>query len=267
MHLAGDEEPYSQYSFTYGHIGRYVAMAIDAGVSEIGFTDHVYRFSVARDWIDADGWREQATADIARYVSAITGAREAGLPVLMGLELDWVPAREAEIAALAAAYDWDYLLGSYHWIGYREVDHDANSVWEETAADQVWRSYVDGFCAAARSGIYDSMAHPDLAKVFGHRSDPEPLELYHEMADAARDGGVAVEVSTAGLRKPVGEIYPSPALLSIFADRGVPITLGSDAHAPAGVGKWFDQARALAESAGYSTITRFHRRQRTQVPL
>ena len=236
-------------------------------MAEIGFTDHVYRFTVARDWIDCDAWRGEATEDIERYVAAVAGAREAGLPVVLGLELDWVADRAAEIAQLAAAHDWDYLIGSYHWLGDREIDHAANSVWDEAEPDDVWRMYVDGFCEAARSGLYDSMAHPDLAKVFGYRPDPEPLDLYRAMADAAYDGEVCIEISTAGLRKPVGEIYPSPLLLERFAERQVPITLGSDAHAPAGVGAHFDRARALAAAAGYRTITRFRRREREQVPL
>ena len=93
------------------------------------------------------------------------------------------------------------------------------------------------------------MSHPDLAKVFGYRPGPEPLaEMYREMADAARDGGVCIEVSTAGLRKLVGEMYPAPALLACFAERDVPITLGADAHAPAGVGAHFDRARELARA-------------------
>ena len=207
-------------------------------MAEIGFTDHVYRFTVARGWIDCDAWREeQTTQDLGRYVAAVGGARDDGLPVRLGMEVDWVPGQADAIAAALAGHDWDYLLGSYHWIGCREIDHPTNSVWDEVEPDTVWRTYVDEFCAAARSGLYDSMSHPDLAKVFGYRPGPEPLaEMYREMADAARDGGVCIEVSTAGLRKLVGEMYPAPALLARFAERDVPITLGADAHAPAGVG-------------------------------
>ena len=267
MHLVGDEQPYTDAVFTRAHIEAYVEAAAAAGVAEIGFSDHVYRFTVARDWIDCDAWRAEATEDLGRYVAAVAGAREAGLPVLMGLELDWVADRAAEIAQVAAAHDWDYLIGSYHWLGHREIDHAANSIWDEAEPDDVWRMYVEGFCEAAGSGLYDSMAHPDLAKVFGHRPDPEPLELYRAMADAAYDGEVCIEISTAGLRKPIGEIYPSPLLLERFAERQVPITLGSDTHAAAGVGAHFDRARALAAAAGYRTITQFRRRERLQVPL
>jgi histidinol-phosphatase (PHP family) len=267
MHLAGDDEPFSAQSFGRAHIERYLAQGAEVGVDEIGFTDHVYRFSVARDWLPHAGWVDGATEDLETYVTAVGTAREDGLAVKLGLEVDWVPGREREIGALRAAHDWDYLLGSYHWLGEREIDHPANSVWEGSDPDEIWDRYVHGWCDAARSGLYDSMAHPDLAKVFGYRADPEPLDLYLAMGDAAAAGGVCIEISTAGLRKPVGEIYPAPMLLAVFRDRGVPITLGSDTHAPAGVGAHFDRARGLARAAGYRTLTRFHRFEREQVEL
>ena len=267
MHLVGDDDPHTDAHYSLAHIRRYVEAAHAAGIGEIGFTEHVYRYSAARDWLAAGGWRRAAVEDIERYVEAVSGAAAAGLPVRLGLELDWVPGREADIRALAGAYPWDYLLGSYHWLGDREFDHAANSVWDVLPAEEVWRRYVDGFCQAARSGLYDSMSHPDLAKVFGHRPEPEPLELYGAMADAAAEGGVCVEVSTAGDLRARGELYPAPRLLAMFRERDVPVTLGSDAHAPAGVGRDFPRALAELRAAGYETVTLFHRRRRRQVAL
>ena len=267
MHLVGDDEPHDDACFTVEHIARYVEAARAAGVAEIGFTEHVYRYTVARDWLDAPLWRAEGVADIERYARAVRAAADAGLPVRLGLELDWVPGRESELRSLAAAHPWDYLLGSYHWIGTREIDHAANSAWDGADPDAMWRTYVDGFCAAARSGIYDSMAHPDLAKVFGYRPEPEPLDLYAEMAEAAADGEVCVEVSTAGLRRVLGELYPGPRLLAAFAARGVAVTLGSDAHAPEGVGRGFPVALAALRQAGYRELTAFDRRRRRAVPL
>ena len=127
--------------------------------------------------------------------------------------------------------------------------------------------YVDAVCAAAQSGLYDSMSHPDLAKVFGHRPDPKPRALYDQMADAFAEGGVCAEVSTAGYRRALGELYPDPELLELFGRRGVPVTLGSDAHAPEGVGAAFGRALEALHAAGYRTITRFTRRRREQVGI
>ncbi|MGN6379938.1 MAG: PHP domain-containing protein [Gaiellales bacterium] len=267
MHLAGDGDPLTDAHYELAHLRRYVETARSAGVSEIGFSEHVYRFSAVREWHTAALWQDGATADIDRYVAAVRDAARAGLPVRLGLELDWLPGREAEIGALAGAYPWDYLLGSYHWLGGREVDHRSNSAWDGADPAAVWRAYVDGFCAAARSGLYDSMSHPDLAKVFGHQPGPNALALYAEMVEAAAEGGVCIEASTAGYRRTLGELYPAPRLLRMFRERGVPATLGSDAHSPDGVARDFPRALAELEAAGYETVTVFDRRRRRQVPI
>jgi histidinol-phosphatase (PHP family) len=267
MHLVRDDDPLTDEHHALAHIRTYVETARAAGVQEIGFSEHVYRFAAVREWNPAPGWREAAVADIDRYVDAVRCAGEAGLPVRLGLEVDWIPGREPEIAALAAAHPWDYLLGSYHWLGDREFDHRSNSAWDDADPEAVWRAYVDGFCAAARSGLYDSMSHPDLAKVFGQRPGPDTEALYTEMAEAVAEAGVCVEVSTAGYRRALGELYPAPALLRMFAERSVPVTLGSDAHSPDGVARDFPRALAELSAAGYSTLTVFRRRDRRQVPI
>jgi histidinol-phosphatase (PHP family) len=87
------------------------------------------------------------------------------------------------------------------------------------------------------------------------------------MVEAVAEGGVCVEVSTAGYRRALGELYPAPALLGMFAGRGVPVTLGSDAHAPDGVARDFPRALAELSAAGYRTLTVFRRRDRRQVPI
>ena len=91
--------------------------------------------------------------------------------------------------------------------------------------------------------------------------------LHVETADAIEAAGVCVEVSTAGLHKPVGELYPDRELLAACRERGVPITLASDAHEPAHVGRDLDRAVALAREVGYETVTVFERRERRQEPL
>src|SRR5262249_18328624 len=113
-------------------------------------------------------------------------------------------------------------------------------------------------------GIYDSMAHPDLAKVFGDRpAEPEPV--HETIADAFAAAGVCAEVSTAGYRRALGELYPAPPLLAKLHERGVPVTLGPEAHAPGGVGREFGRAVGELHEAGYRTITVFDRRERRQV--
>jgi histidinol-phosphatase (PHP family) len=141
-------------------------------------------------------------------------------------------------------------------------------LWADASVEDVWRRYFATLSDAARSGLFDVLAHPDLAKIFGLRpSDDVARELYAQLAEAAADGAVAAEVSSAGLHKPVGEIYPAPELLGEFFRCGVPITLASDAHGPDRPGRDLDRCVALARSVGYDTVTVFDARERRQEPL
>src|SRR5207247_6052216 len=130
--------------------------------------------------------------------------------------------------------------------------------------ESAWHRYFETLARAARSGLFDSLSHPDLVKIFGDRAAGFD---YAEIADAIAESGVAVEVSTAGLRKPVGELYPHPDFLVSCRERGVPVTTGSDAHAPDVVGRDFDRARELLSAAGYETVTVFERRSARQEPI
>jgi histidinol-phosphatase (PHP family) len=111
------------------------------------------------------------------------------------------------------------------------------------------------------------LAHPDLPKVFGHRL-PAALEgRWDEAIAAIAESGVAVECSSAGLRKPVTELYPEPGLLARFRAAGVPVTLASDAHRPEDVARDYPTAVAALRGAGYRTITRFAGREPRQAAI
>jgi histidinol-phosphatase (PHP family) len=248
-------------------IGRYTDRARARAVSEIAVTEHVYRFAQARAWSDDPWWREEATEDVDAYCEALVGARESGLPVLLGIEMDWLADRRGEIAAFLEPRPFDVVLGSVHWIGPLVIDDPGASDWGGRAADEVWSMYLTELVAAAESGLFDVLSHPDLPKVFG-RGMPASLEGRLDDAVAAVAAtGIAIECSSAGLRKPVGELYPAPPLLARFREAGVPATLSSDAHQPADVARDFATAVAALRGAGYDTITRFSRRQATQVPI
>ena len=265
MHLVGDDDPFTDAALSVGRVAEYVDRARDAGIDEIGFTEHVYRFRQARGWSDNPLWVDDAVADLDRYHGCLVAAVDAGLPVKIGLEVDYLAGREAAIAATVDRLQWDFLLGSVHWVAGLAVDWEMASIWERYPVDEVWRMYVEDVCVAAATGIYDTMAHPDLAKVFGHRPTPKPLRLYEQLADAFAAAGVCAEVSTAGYGRALGELYPDPDLLRLLHRRGVPVALASDAHRPDEVGRSFDRALAVLREIGYRTITVFHRRDRRQV--
>ena len=241
---------------------KFVERACERGVDEIGFTEHVYYFRQTRACWTRPYQLDRCAYDLDTYVDAVLEAKRRGLPVKLGIEVDWFPPGDESLADVLAPYPWDYLLGSVHWLDGLSVDSSPDrGAWREWSQDDVWRRYVDEWTRAARSGRFDVMSHPDLAKIFGVRGEDE---RYQEMAKAADDADVALEISTAGLRKPVGELYPDERLL--HASRA-PVTLASDAHFPAQVGEDFDQAVSLARRCGRDTVSVFDGRTRRQEPL
>jgi len=260
MHLRNPREEIAHETWA---VDPFVEQARAAGLDEIGFTEHVYYFKQTRSLWTVPYQTERCVYDLEAYVDAVLQARERGLPVKLGLEVDYVPGREDETRALLAPYPWDYLLGSVHFIDGYGVDGEPRLV-DEVGVEEAWRRYFESLARAARSGLFDSLSHPDLVKIFGERVDGFD---YSAVADAIAESGVAVEVSTAGLRKPVGELYPHPDFLAACRERGVPVTTGSDAHVPELVGRDFDLARELLREAGYETITIFDRRRARQEPL
>ena len=189
-----------------------------------------------------------------------SAVRSYGEPVACGIELDWIEGREDELGALVEDRDFDLVLGSVHWLGGLAVDHPDYAIWEDVAADEVWRRYFAQVRAAAASGLFDVLAHLDLAKVFGNTASRSVVESEHEdTADAIAAAGVAIEISTAGLRKAAGELYPAPGLLRALHRRGVPITLGSDGHVPEDLGRDYDRALSAAHECGYRRISMFTR--------
>jgi histidinol-phosphatase (PHP family) len=234
---------------------KFVDRARERGVDEIGFTEHGYYFAQTRACWSLPYQVERCVYDLDTYVDAVLEAKRRGLPVKLGLEVDWFPPGDEPLAGLLADYPWDYLLGSVHWLGEAPVAVDMQpGIWASATVDEVWTMYFAALAQLAASGHVDVLAHPDLAKIFGRR----PTKIEYPALD-----GVALEISTAGLHKPVGEIYPDIEMLASHP----PITLASDAHEPANVGRDFDRALEHARAAGYDTVTVFEGRQGRQEPL
>ena len=267
MHLR--DRPGGEARGRYGadRAEEYVEQAHASGVHEIGFTDHVFHFRHSLALWEIEWMRERCTDDLDEYVAAVEEAKGRGLPVKLGLEVDYFPGIERGLAELLAPYPWDYLLGSVHFVDGFPVDQEPGLV-QKLPVGEAWRRYFVWLRNAARSGLFDVLSHPDLVKFFGVRPAAEQVHYLHvETADAIEAAGVCVEVSAAGLHKPVGEIYPDHELLAACSERSVPITLASDAHEPAHVGRDVDRAVEHAREAGYETVTVFERRERRQEPL
>lgn len=263
VHLRPDEDGASASKwFTDENVARYREAAEAAGIQELGVSEHVYRFRQALEVWDHPYWQGEATDDLDAYCEFV---RSSGLR--LGIEADFVPGAEERIAALLEARDFDYVIGSVHFVGDLAVDFDERfDVWEgEAAPEEIWGRYFEMLAAAARSGLFDILAHPDLVKIWGRGRplpDGDPRRFYEPAVHAIAEFGVAVEVSTAGLRKPVGEIYPAPELARMCAEAGAPFALSSDAHSPDQVGYAYDRARDFLGGLGVSEICVFERRER-----
>jgi len=270
---------------TVEELSEYCALAAGAGVGEIAVTEHLFRFRSARDllgdfWDDdpdpnlraamARYWDDHAHADLDDYVATVMEAKAAGLPVLLGLEVDHYPGLMAKVAGLLAGYPFDVLLGSVHWIGAWLFDwlEDPEMVaeWGRRGIDAVWDAYTTCLEELADSATCDVLAHPDLAKVAGHRP-AAPDEFHDRIAEAAARTGMAAEVSSAGWRKPAAEAYPAPDLLTKLAAAGVPVTTASDTHGPGQVAFRSDDLRQLLGAAGYTELAAFRGRVRHSVGI
>ncbi len=248
-----------------GEPTEYAARARALGLEEIGFSDHS---PMRRD--DFDDWRMRLD-QLADYVERVERARREhpGLRIRLALEVDYLPGGEDWIRDLAARHPWDYLIGSVHYLDHGwDIDNPKKlDQWRARDAGEVWSAYCERLAQAAASGLFDILGHADLAKKFAIYPERDPAPLFEPVWAAARRRGVAIELNTAGLRKDCREIYPAPALLSAARAAGVPITFGSDAHAPDEVGADFDRAVALARSVGYTHSVRFQRREGRAVAL
>lgn len=268
VHLRPDEPetPPERY-FTAANAERYRAAAAAAGVTVLGIAEHVHRFRQALDVWRHPFWVEQAVDDLDAYCEYLLGES-----LRVGIEMDHVPGAEERVDELLSGRPFDYVIGSVHFIGDGAIDHPAFDVWalEGRDPERIWGRYFETLAEAAASGLFDVLAHPDLVKIWG-AATPLPdgdLRRFYEPAVAAiAESGVAVEVSTAGLRKPVGELYPAPAFAELCIEAGVPFTLSSDAHLPDEVGRDYEAAIAFMRALGIDEICVFERRERRMEPL
>jgi histidinol-phosphatase (PHP family) len=256
--------------FTAANVERYREAAHEREIAELGVSEHIYRFTQALDAWQHPLWREFARDDLDQYCSFVREDTD----LRLGIEADFISGAEDRIANLLEARDFDYVVGSVHFLRDHSLDMDDYSVWGSgRSAEEIWRGYFRTLGEAARSGLFDILAHPDLVKVWGaaDRERPLPegdLRRYYELAiEGIAESGIAIEVSTAGLRKRAQEIYPAPAFLEMCVEAGAPVALSSDAHRPEDVGADYDQALELLSSVGVRELCVFEQRERRLEPI
>jgi histidinol-phosphatase (PHP family) len=264
---------YHVHTARCGHAGgemrEYVLTALGRGLAEIAFTDHIPLYFLPGE--DPDPTIAMTRAELPGYVEEVRALEEefAGrIDVLLGLEADYAEGHEAALEEILRVHDWDVVLGSVHWVAGGWIDAPGSARRHETeGTENLWREYYRLLAKAVRSGLFDILTHFDLPKKFGHRMPADVRDAQDAAVAAARDAGVAVEVSSAGLRKAVGEEYPAPPLLRSLVTAGVPIVFSSDAHAPPEVAWGREKIEAAAHAAGARKHLSFRKRERRRHPL
>jgi histidinol-phosphatase (PHP family) len=245
----------------YGEPDEYAEMALARGLKGITFTCHCPL---------PDGFSARvrmAPEQFDTYLEMIEATRRrfAGrLDVRTGIESDYYPGVEPWLEKLHASAPLSHVLGSIHYQipEYRALFHPG-----DTMAYQ--ELYFDHLARSAESGLFDTLAHPDLIK----NEDPwlwdfERLRpVIARALDRIAATGVAMELNTSGVEKALPEMNPSPAMLAMMRERGIPVVIGADAHVPHRVGDGYVTALQLLQAAGYDEASFFIDRRRQSVPI
>jgi histidinol-phosphatase (PHP family) len=279
--------PHSERSVAYelDQIAEYCERAATRGVTELALTEHAHRFRDVRATI-GDFWTRyeheptctamaeyfdfHARNSLERYVELAVAAKASGLPVKVGLEVDYYRGQMDELTALLDQYPFDVLIGSVHWLGTWQFDDLSNDVqmaeWQHRDVDRCWLDYTEALGELSATGSVDVLAHPDLIKVAGYQASA-PGEMWDAMTEAAVAADVSIECSSAGWVKPVGEQYPALGFMDRLVTAGATFTTASDAHRLDRVAERSGDLAQLLENRGVHQLASYDARQRTMVPL
>lgn len=264
---------YHTHSYRCGHATGetrdYIEKGIAAGLDEIGLTDHL--------WLYFEELRARNTTyaiaegDYSRHYEEMLALRDeyrGSIEVRVAVEADYVEGFEDQLLEILGGFEFDYVLGSVHFMDGWYIDAPEYAErYRESSVDAIYRRYYANLQKAIGLGCFDLLAHFDLPKKFGFRPEDDLASLVRETLDVAAAGDIAIELSSAGLRKPIGEIYPERWIVQEMRRRDIPIALSSDAHAPAEAGAGFGELLRLARSEGYDHVVSFERRQRRLMTL
>lgn len=229
---------------------EYVQHAIKMGLTEIGFSDHA---PFVKGPLPGVCMNED---QLPTYIDMIDDVRKKykdQISIKIALEADYIPGYEENTLAIIQSFNYDYIIGSVHFIGDWAFDDPGDvASWSNQDINQVYRDYYSLVRQSAESGLFDIIGHCDLVKKFGHRPTEDMTEEIIKTAETFARTSMAIEINTAGLRKKVNEMYPAIDALRIYREHNIPLTFGSDAHQPHEVGQDFNQALDLAKKAGYT---------------
>ncbi len=245
-----------------------VEAALAKGLKIYGISEHSPRLPQFRYVDDLPnevrglaGWE-----DFLEEVESLKKEFEGKIELLKGCEVDWLGEENIPWAKkLITEGDFDYTIGSVHFLGKWGFDYKKD--WEAGFSnfeniEEIYQKYFLEYSKMVRSNLFDIAGHLDLIKKFNDKYPlPESskiLELAKLALDALENSKMVLEISSAGLRKPCRDWYPSEELLKEAFKRGIPITLNSDAHSTERIAEKFEETKEFAKSVGYKKVVVFH---------
>ncbi|MGD0756920.1 MAG: histidinol-phosphatase [Bacteroidales bacterium] len=256
-----DYHVHSSYSDGRSVPEDYITPAIAAGLSEIGFSEHLTLFK------DPEVWNMNPV-NISPYISHLETLRNnvKNIKIKIGLEVDFFAGKEEEIYRFLHPLPLDYIIGSVHYLGEKTVDVGPE-FYEGKIIDRLFGSYFDSVLAAVASGLFDIIGHCDLIRIYGYKPSADLEPLYRSLAKTMKIHDVAFEVNTNGRNRPLADFYPDRHYLRIFREENVPVCVNSDAHMPLRVAQYFDEAYDLLRYIGFTEMAVFDKRVRKMVPF
>lgn len=258
--IIADVHAHTSHSHGQAGVHEMVHSAAQKGLKIFGLSEHSPR---PRGFEYPTDYQEKLKAGFADYVREVQEAaaawKERGLTVLLGLEVDYIPAREHYAYGLINSWPFDFLIGGLHFQGPWGFDFTADD-WAPLGRDErfaIYERYYDDLASMCDSGLFHIAAHPDLVKLFTVDTFKVWLTtvpgryLTKQALTAMKDNNVLMEISSAGLRKPCNEIYPGPELMALARDMELPISFASDAHCTATPAHAFDLLARYAAGFGY----------------
>jgi len=237
---------HGEYQYTYEWLKKFLTIARERQITELGFAEH-------------DEFISQIDTSVLKRLQE----EFPDIHLRLGLEVDYIPGREDYIQQIIRSYDFDYIIGSVHFIDGWGFDHpDFRYLFEEKDIDQVYSRYFELVHMAVKCGLFDIIGHLDLIKIWGYRPQQNNVMFHVEpLLNSIKAAGMIIEINSAGLRKPVGELYPQQEIIDLMASKQIAVTLGSDAHHPRQVGEGLQEVRGVLLNAGFTRIASLQQRQ------
>lgn len=252
-----------------GGMEEYIESAIEKGLLEIGVSCHnpMPEGYDLEHRMTAREFDEIYTPGVKKLQEKYAG----DITVKFGVEVDFYPGTESYVSDFIARHEFDYVIGSVHYLGaWPASPLIPVPMFERVAVYERYAEYFERVQQLAEAGLCDIIAHFDLVKKNGIRPDTDTNGIDKSMQHALRsikENNLCIEINTSGLRKKVAEVYPAENILRRASEYGIPLTTGSDAHKPQDVAADFDLAYAMIEKYGNGKISLFTSRNRTEVAI